>query len=160
MEIQNCPKHDIHDGHHNSHLEDLLLLAHLEICWPGALLQVSLCHGLLTTVHPSSVCPSVTLHFRHLHQNPVHDGHHGGHLGNLQLLSASNSKWNGMETLRKASGQHGDLELLKWFSSYIQDGHHSSRLKNMQITICYRTVSLIELKRDGRHWGVMEIQNC
>ena len=31
----------------------------------------------------------------------------------------------------KASGQHGDLELLKWFHSDIQDGHH---LETLQIT--------------------------
>ena len=24
------------------------------------------------------------------------------------------------------SGQHGDLELLKWFGSDVQDGHHDS----------------------------------
>ena len=37
------------------------------------------------------------------------------------------SKW-------KALGQHGDLELLKWFSSDIQDGHHGSHLENLPIT--------------------------
>ena len=34
----------------------------------------------------------------------------------------------------KASGQHGDLELLKWFRSDIKDGYHGSHLENLQIT--------------------------
>ena len=34
----------------------------------------------------------------------------------------------------KASGHHGDLELLKWFCSAIQGGHHGSHLENLQIT--------------------------
>ena len=60
----------------------------------------------------------------------------------------------------KASGHHGDLELLKWFRSDIQDGHHGSHLEKSSNHICNWTVSLIELKHDGSHWGVMEIQNC
>ena len=28
-------------------------------------------------------------------------------------------------------GEHGDLELLKWFRSDIQDGHHGSHLGNL-----------------------------
>ena len=31
------------------------------------------------------------------------------------------------------SGQHGDSELLKWFRSDIQDGHHASHLETLQI---------------------------
>ena len=68
-----------------------------------------------------------------------------------------NRKSGRVETWCKALGQHGDLELLKWFLSDIQDGHHGSYLENH---ICFRTASLIELKLDGRHWGVKEIQNC
>ena len=34
----------------------------------------------------------------------------------------------------EGSGQHEDLELLKWFHSDIQDGHHGSHLENLQIT--------------------------
>ena len=45
-----------------------------------------------------------------------------------------NSKSDGVETWWKAFGQHGDLELLKWFCSGIQDGHHGSHLENLQIT--------------------------
>ena len=30
--------------------------------------------------------------------------------------------------------QHVDLELLKWFRSDIQNGHHGSHLENLQIT--------------------------
>ena len=43
-------------------------------------------------------------------------------------------KLDGAETWRKASGQHGDLELLKWFCSDVQDGYHGSHLENLQIT--------------------------
>ena len=68
-----------------------------------------------------------------------------------------NRKSDGAETRWKALGQHGDLELLEWFRSDIQDGHHGSHLENLQIT---SELSLIELKLDGRHGGVMEIQNC
>ena len=68
------------------------------------------------------------------------------------------------ETWWKASGQHGDLELLKWFRSDIKDSHHGSyldHLENFQITSApHPVVSLIELKLDGRYWGVMKIQNC
>ena len=49
-------------------------------------------------------------HFWHLHQNHIRNGHHG-----LQLLSSPNCKSDGTETWWKASGQHGDLELLEWF---------------------------------------------
>ena len=45
-----------------------------------------------------------------------------------------NSKSDGAETRWKASGQHGDLELLEWFHSDIQDGHHGSHFENLQIT--------------------------
>ena len=41
---------------------------------------------------------------------------------------------DGVETWWKASGQHGDLELLKWCGSDTQDGHHGSCLENLQIT--------------------------
>ena len=44
-----------------------------------------------------------------------------------------NSKSDGVETWWKASGQYGDFELLKWFRSDIQNGHHGSHLENLQI---------------------------
>ena len=40
---------------------------------------------------------------------------------------------DGAETW-KASGQHGDLKLLKWFHSDIQEDHHGSHLEILQIT--------------------------
>ena len=45
-----------------------------------------------------------------------------------------NSKSTGARNQWKASGQHGDLGLLEWFRSDIQDGHHGSHLDNLQIT--------------------------
>ena len=45
-----------------------------------------------------------------------------------------NSKSDGAEAWWKALVQHGDLDLLKWFRSDIQDGHHGSHLENLQIT--------------------------
>ena len=45
-----------------------------------------------------------------------------------------NRKWDGAETRWKASGQHGDLELLERLCSDIQDGHHGSHLESHQIT--------------------------
>ena len=44
-----------------------------------------------------------------------------------------NGMLDGAETWWKASGQHdGDLELLKWFRSYIKDGHHGSHLGHLE----------------------------
>ena len=58
MEIQNCLNHFvmISTMAHSSHLEFSIASS------PKALLQVSLCHGLLTVVRPSFVCPSETFH--------------------------------------------------------------------------------------------------
>ena len=47
-----------------------------------------------------------------------------------------NSKSDGVETWWKASGQHGDLEMLKWFRSDIQDGNNGSHLEDLHITFC------------------------
>ena len=54
----------------------------------------------------------------------------------LKVLSCyllSKHKSDGAETWWKASGQHGELELLKWFCSGIQDGHYgmAAILKNI-----------------------------
>ena len=46
----------------------------------------------------------------------------------------SNRKSDGAETGWKASGQRGDLELLKWLRSDNQVGHNGSHLENLQIT--------------------------
>ena len=79
-------------------------------------------------------------------RSDIQDGRHVSHLENLQTTSPLtflkvfncylllNSKLDGAETWCKASGHHGDLELLKWFRSDIQDGHHGSHLENLQIT--------------------------
>ena len=70
--------YDIHDGFCSSQFEDLLLSAHLE------LMSWSVDHG------PSLILlVSNFSHFRHLHQNCIHDGSHGGHLESLHLLSVS-----------------------------------------------------------------------
>ena len=116
----------IHDGCHSSHLEDLLLLAHA----PDQLMC-----GLLTMVCPSSVCLSVTFHIFDIFIRII---------SMIAAMAAilkvfigyllPNSKSDGAETCWKALGQHGDLELLKWFQSDIQDGHHGSHLEFLQIT--------------------------
>ena len=50
---------------------------------------------------------------------------------NCYLLQ--HSKSDGAETWWKASRQHRDIELLKWFCSDIQDDHHGSHLETLQI---------------------------
>ena len=45
-----------------------------------------------------------------------------------------NIKSDGAETWWEALGQHGNLEILKWFRSDINDGHHGSHLENLQTT--------------------------
>ena len=124
-------------------------------------LSWSLCCGLLTMVHPSSICLSVTFHILDISIRII--SMLAAMAAILKVFSCylSNSKSDGAKTWWKAYWQHGDLELLKWFRSGIQNGHHGSRRENLQITsFCSRMVSLIELKLDGRHWSVMEIQNC
>ena len=75
----------------------------------------------------------------------IQDGCHVSHFENLQIsppaiLKVFNcylllySKSDGAETLWKTSGQHEDLELLKWFRSDIQVGRHGSHLENLKIT--------------------------
>ena len=113
---------DIRDGCHSSHLEDLQLLAHL-------------CSGLLTMVHPSSACPSVSFHIFDISIRII-----------IMMVTMAvilkvfncyllpNCKSDGAETWWKSSGQHGDLELLEWFHSDIQFGYRGSHLENVQIT--------------------------
>ena len=45
-----------------------------------------------------------------------------------------NSKSDGAETLWKGPDRHGDLELLKWFPSDIQDAHNGYHIETLQIT--------------------------
>ena len=115
----------IHDGRHSSHHEGLQLLAQTE-----TLFQVSLCRLLLTVLRPSSVCHSVTFHIFDI---SVMDST-ATILKVFNGYLLPNGKSNGAETWWKVSGQHGNLELLKWFRSNIQDGHHSSHLENLKIT--------------------------
>ena len=86
-------------------------------------------------VHPSSVCPSVTFQILDISIRIV--SMLAAMAAILKVFSCyllPNSKLDGVETWWKASGQHGDLELLKWFRSGIQDGHNGSHLENLQIT--------------------------
>ena len=81
--------YDIHDGCHSSHLEDLQLLAHLELCSRPAYAVV--CWHVLSLIRMSI---SNFSHFRHLHQNDIHDGLHGSHLGHLENLQITSApKW-------------------------------------------------------------------
>ena len=65
----------------------------------------------------------------------IQDGHHGSHLENLQIMSASEQlsliefklDW-------RYWGVNGNSELLKLFCSNIQDGSHGGNLENLQIT--------------------------
>ena len=70
------------------------------------------------------------------------------------LLSNGTSDW--AQTWWEALGWHGDLELLNWLCSNIQDGHSDGQLENLETQM----VSQIKLKLGGRHWGDIEIQNC
>ena len=68
---------------------------------------------------------------------------------NCYLLLNGKSGW--AKIWWKASGQHGDLELRKSFSSNIQDGHHSSHLENLQTTSAPEGCR-IEEKAGGVTW--------
>ena len=85
--------YNVHDGRHSSHLEDLLLLAHQSCSFaPDHLMPWSVNHGL------SLIRMSVSnfSHFRHLHQNCIHDGHHIGHLeSSFVICSRTVSRWSG-----------------------------------------------------------------
>ena len=112
---------------------------------PGVLLQVSLCGSLLTVVHPSSLCPSVTIH---VFDNSIRTLSivatilkvficyllpncliRSVPMSKMAIMVAilkimkrhplPNGKLDEAETWWKASEQHGDLELLKWFLSDI-----------------------------------------
>ena len=101
---------------------------------PVALFQVSWCRGLLTMVCPSSLCPSVTFHIFDISIRIV--SMITAMAAILEVFSCyllPTSKSDKAETWWKASGQHGDLEMLKQFSSDIQDGHHGIHLENLQI---------------------------
>ena len=94
-----------------------------------------LCRGLLTIVCPSSVCPSVSFHIFDISIRII--SMMVTMVAILKVFNCyllPNGKSDGGETQWKASGQHGDLELLEWFCSDIQDGHYGSHLENLQIT--------------------------
>ena len=107
--------YDIQYGRHSSNLENLLLLADLELC---------LSCGLLTMVWPSHVCPSVTFYIFYITIRVV--SMMATMVAILKVFSCyllPNSKLNGAETWWRA---------LVPFD--IQDDHHGSRLENLQIT--------------------------
>ena len=86
-------------------------------------------------VCPSSVCPSVTFHILDITIRIVSMmATMAAILKAFSCYLLLNSNSHGAETWWKALGQHGDLELLKWFRSDIQDGHHGSHLEKFQIT--------------------------
>ena len=82
-------------------------------------------NGLLTMVRPSSVCPSATFHIFDISIRIVSNV--------ISCYLLPNHKLDGAKTWWKAWGEHGDLELLKWFHSDIQIGHHGSHLESLQI---------------------------
>ena len=99
---------------------------------PWALLKVSLCRGLLTRVSPSSVCLSVTFHI--FNNSITIVSIMAAILKIFSCYLLPNCKSDGAETWWKASGQHGDLELLKHFHSDINEGRYGNHLENLQIT--------------------------
>ena len=110
----------------------ILKILNCYLTWSFALGQLmlwSVDHG------PSVISMSVSnfSHFRHLHQNHIHGGPMAAILQVFNCYLLPNRKSDGAETWNNM-GQHGDLELLKWFCSDIQDGHHGSHLENLQIT--------------------------
>ena len=155
---------------------DFLLLAHLElcswspysmVCWsssivssPGALHLVSLFHSLLTMVRPSPVCPLVTFHIFDIFIRMVSMmAAMAAILKVFKLLSAPEQVgWS--VKLVEGIGATLRFRIAKmvlfwyprwppWQPSWIPSKH-----------ISYQMVSLIELKHDGRHWGVMEVHSC
>ena len=123
---------------------------------PGQLMPWPVNHGPSLNRMSVSNFP----HFRHLHQNHIHDGRQGGHLESLQLLSAPEQqvRWsrNLMEGIR-AAWRFRITKMVPFWYPWWPPWQPSWKSSNH---ICYWTVSLIELKHNGRHWGVMEIQNC
>ena len=81
------------------HLEHLQLLAHQEL-----LLLVSLCHGLLTMVRPSSVCLLVPFHIFDISMIDAM----AAILNDVNCYLLPNRKWDGAKTWWKSLGQHGD----------------------------------------------------
>ena len=82
-----------------------------------------------------SVCPSVTFHILDISIRIVSMmAAMAAILKVCYCYMLPNSKSDGQETWWKASGKDGDLKLLKWFRSGIQDGQHGSHLENLQIT--------------------------
>ena len=52
-----------------------------------------------------------------------------------KIVLFQNLRWPTLIRMKwKALGLHGDLELLKWFHSAVQDGHQGSHLESLHIT--------------------------
>ena len=98
------------------------------------ILNVSLCRGLLAMVCPSSICPSATFHIFDISNRII--SMMTAMAAILKVFSSHlllNGKSGGVETWWKALGQHGDLEMLKWFRSDIQYSHHGSHLESLHL---------------------------
>ena len=121
--------HNIYDGGHSSHLEALQLLAHLEHC-SSQLMPWSVDHDQSIIVCTSVVFCIFNISIRIVSMMDTT----AAILKVFSFYLLPNDRLDGAETLWKALGQLGDLELLKWFRSNIQDGHHGSHLENLQIT--------------------------
>ena len=101
-------------------------------------------------VRPLSVCLSVTFHIFDISIRIV--SMMAAMAAILKVFICyllPNSKSDGAEPWWKASGWDGDLELLKWFHSDIQDGHHGSHLENLQNHICLRMEVWLSLNKMG-----------
>ena len=118
VEQNHC--YNIHDGRYSSHLEDLQLSAYAVVNWPWSVRHPYVRQQLFIfdiSIRIISMMAAMAAILK---------------VFNCYLFP--NRKSGGAETWWKALGQYGDFELLKWFRSDIQDGHHGSHLENLQIT--------------------------
>ena len=132
----------------------------------AAILKIFSCQHMPWSVDqcPSPIRMSVNnvSYFRRFHQNHILDSCHGGVLKVFNCYLLPIRKPDGAETWWKALGKHGDIELLKWFRSDIQNGHIGSHLEYLQI---FKSHLLSNGKSDWaltwwEAWGVMVIQIC
>ena len=135
---------------------DWLLVLRLYSFAP-VILNLCLCHGLLSIISPSSVRPSFAFHIFGISSrtaSPIKLKLGGWHWGNMETQNCKNMfvwisrmaamttilksfklqllptrKLNWAETWWKASGQHGDSDLLNSFCSNIKNGRHDGHLE-------------------------------
>ena len=91
-----------------------------------------------------------------LFHSDIQDGCHSGILKFFKQHLLPNPKSNWWE----ASQWHRDSKLLKWFRSNTQNGRHGGHLEIHSNDISSQTLSVIELKLNGRHHSDTVIQNC